>query len=435
MFIQHIGATGLQNITDGDESYISCVEFTVYGFTGSMVPQCVQMTDGPTAGLLAAVPNYFNCGYVNANTGVSYTAGTAITADGRYIIDTTGAKFALNVTDAGDGDFYVYGKPLAGPAPSFAASGSGGAVTIADGADVALGSTTDTAVGDATGTLISHARMSAKAAAQGAVDNSTNSTFKAPVLSGTANAAAPTWTEGRQVPLSTDLAGNLRVITTASAGAADNSTNSTTKAPVLVGTANAAAPTWTEGRQVPGSTDLAGNLRTIPAATEVHLGGITGYTPAVSTTLTRPGDTTAYAINDSVNSSTSSPTALTFTSAVRTATGTGYITKARLVTSQSTCVAAFRLWLFSASTMTKTNDNTLFNVVYADNAIRLGYLDFPACATETGASVDCAFAMLDNIRYAVTGSGSALYGLLETKTAFTPANAQTFFIELTVDQN
>lgn len=156
MFIQHIGATGLQNITDGDESYISCVEFTVYGLTGSMIPQCVQMTDGPTTGLLAVAPVYFNCGYVNANTGVSYAAGTAITTDGRYIIDTTGAKFALNVTDAGDGDFYVYGKPLAGPAPSFAASGGSSAVTIADGADVAQGTTTDAAVVNpaAAGTVI-----------------------------------------------------------------------------------------------------------------------------------------------------------------------------------------------------------------------------------------------------------------------------------------
>lgn len=182
MFIQHIGATGLQNITDGDESYISCVEFTVYGFTGSMIPQCVQMTDGPTVGLLAVPPVYFNCGYVNANTGIGYAAGTAITTDGRYIIDTTGAKFALNVTDAGDGDFYVYGKPLAGPAPSFASGGGGGgAVTLAsgavasgaysagsiasgaavsgafaDGSIVALGTTTDAAVTNpaSAGTLI-----------------------------------------------------------------------------------------------------------------------------------------------------------------------------------------------------------------------------------------------------------------------------------------
>lgn len=44
-----------------------------------------------------------------------------------------------------------------------------------------------------------------------AADNSTNSTSKLPVISCRANAAAPTWTEGNQVPLSTNLSGELRV--------------------------------------------------------------------------------------------------------------------------------------------------------------------------------------------------------------------------------
>lgn len=44
--------------------------------------------------------------------------------------------------------------------------------------------------------------------------------------------------------------------------AADNSTNATTKLPVLSGRANAAAPTWTENYQVPISVDLSGNIRT-----------------------------------------------------------------------------------------------------------------------------------------------------------------------------
>jgi len=44
-----------------------------------------------------------------------------------------------------------------------------------------------------------------------AADNSTNSTSKVPVLGARANASAPTWTEGNQVPLSTDLSGALRV--------------------------------------------------------------------------------------------------------------------------------------------------------------------------------------------------------------------------------
>lgn len=157
MFIQHIGATGVQNITDGDESYISCVEFTVYGFTGSMIPQTTQMTDGPVPSTIT--PVYYNATYVNADTGTSYAAGTAITANGRYLIDTSGAKLALNVTNAGDNDFYVFGKPLAGTAAGAAASGGGGVTNVA-----------------------------------------------------TATAAAPTYTEGSNVPLSVDDSGNLRVV-------------------------------------------------------------------------------------------------------------------------------------------------------------------------------------------------------------------------------
>jgi hypothetical protein len=42
-------------------------------------------------------------------------------------------------------------------------------------------------------------------------DNATNSSLKLPVLPVRANAAAPTWTEGNQAPLSTDLSGRLRM--------------------------------------------------------------------------------------------------------------------------------------------------------------------------------------------------------------------------------
>jgi hypothetical protein len=61
-------------------------------------------------------------------------------------------------------------------------------------------------------------------------DNSANSSLKLPVLNSRANASAPSWTEGNQVPLSVDLVGNLRVNSTGG-GAADGTTfteNSTT---------------------------------------------------------------------------------------------------------------------------------------------------------------------------------------------------------------
>jgi len=51
----------------------------------------------------------------------------------------------------------------------------------------------------------------------------------------------------------------------------DNTTNAPTKVPVLPARANAAAQTWTEGNQVPLSVDLAGNLRTSGTSTPAVL--------------------------------------------------------------------------------------------------------------------------------------------------------------------
>jgi hypothetical protein len=90
------------------------------------------------------------------------------------------------------------------------------------------------------------------------------------VLPAVANAAAPVLTEGRQVLLSTDLAGNLRVAATFTPSGtqtvAGNLTNNNaapaaTNIGALVAVANAAAQTWTEGNEVLESVDLSGAQR------------------------------------------------------------------------------------------------------------------------------------------------------------------------------
>lgn len=83
-----------------------------------------------------------------------------------------------------------------------------------------------------------------------ASDNSANSAAKLPVVGARANAVAPTWTEGNQVPLSTDLAGNLRV----SAVGTSTTTNAS------IGTTAAVAPT---SATFVGGTDAIGHLRGI----------------------------------------------------------------------------------------------------------------------------------------------------------------------------
>lgn len=58
-----------------------------------------------------------------------------------------------------------------------------------------------------------------------ASDNTTNSTTKLPVLPARANTAAPTWTDGNQVPLSVDTSGALRITGTISASNASIGVN------------------------------------------------------------------------------------------------------------------------------------------------------------------------------------------------------------------
>lgn len=153
----------------------------------------------------------------------------------------------------------------------------------------------------------------------------------------------------------------------------------------------------------------------------------------ITAEFTRPADTTAYAANDAVANSTSAPTILTFADVARVAGGSAYIVKAELCTDQAACVAAFRLHLFTTS-VTPINDNAAHTSLWATRASRVGYIDFPAVAQE-GSGSTSAFALWTGQLLAVTGATANLFGLLQTKSAFTPASAQNFSIRLGVDRN
>ena len=168
---------------------------------------------------------------------------------------------------------------------------------------------------------------------------------------------------------------------------------------------------------------------------EDHIGAVGGALVVATATFARPADTTAYAANDAVSNGDPS-VLMTFAGLARVAGGSGYITKARIVTDQSANTAAFRLWLYTISNPSVAADNAAFTLSWANRANRIGYIDFPALATE-GTGSDSASALADTIRLAFqcAAGSQALYALLETKSAFTPANAQNFYVELTAEQN
>jgi len=177
------------------------------------------------------------------------------------------------------------------------------------------------------------------------------------------------------------------------------------------------------------------SLSVVLASDQSNL-AVGGNTVTCSTTLIRPSDTTAYSAKDCVSNSTSATTPITFTNAARIAGGTGYITKALLLSNQSTHTSNIRLWLYHASNVTVAVDNAPFTIMWANATPMEGYIDFPALTTE-GTGGDSAYALCTGSPLAfncATGDRN-LYGVLETLTAFTPASGQKFFIEITSEQN
>lgn len=148
-------------------------------------------------------------------------------------------------------------------------------------------------------------------------------------------------------------------------------------------------------------------------------------------TITRPNDTLPYVAKDCVASSVSLPSCITFTDLAREIGGTGYITKARILTNNSTTTARFRLHLYNTDGLTVL-DNNQFNLTQNPS---IGFIDFDALTTEGSGSTKSQ-SLNTNIRLAYeAGDSKNIFGILEALDPFTPDANQTFFIELTSDCN
>lgn len=152
-----------------------------------------------------------------------------------------------------------------------------------------------------------------------------------------------------------------------------------------------------------------------------------------SVSFTRPADVTAYAVNDVVANSTSSPTLMEFTGCANANAGQGYIVKARLMTDQKTCTARFRL-AFYHTAPTAINDNAAKTMLFANKDKLIGRIDLDATATEdatnsTGASVQSTTLL----PYVLASGSTSIYCILSTLDAFTPASGQQFYLEITCE--
>lgn len=174
------------------------------------------------------------------------------------------------------------------------------------------------------------------------------------------------------------------------------------------------------------SIDADGKIMTVASSAAI----------VASATITRPADTTAYAAKDVI--STGAGAVLTFANMGRVVSGSGIILRARLLTNQKTNVASYRLHLFHTAP-SAIADNSPYLLLYANAANRIGMIDFPACVTEDATNSTAAASMRPssdgsypppNLWYKCAAADTSLYGILETLSAFTPASAQQYYIEL-----
>ncbi len=169
----------------------------------------------------------------------------------------------------------------------------------------------------------------------------------------------------------------------------------------------------------------AGTLRVVlatdqPAMTNAQ--PVSGNFVTCSTDVTRPADTTAYAVNDAISDSTSSPTSggYTFTSAARASGGSGIITDAIITTSADAgTLLQGEIWLFNTS-VTNINDNAAFAVSDAEIKTCVGKIPF---TLEDAGNNGFFHATNLNIGFTCSGSANLRY-LLKAKNAYTPASAE-----------
>ncbi len=183
-------------------------------------------------------------------------------------------------------------------------------------------------------------------------------------------------------------------------------------------------------KQDTANTALANILAKL--ATVLIVGGATVLSAA---TLVRPADTAAYTAQDVIANLTSGASLITFTNVARVAGGSGYITKARIVTNQATNTAKYRLHLYHTAP-TALQDNAAFLTAYANKDKSVGSIDFSAVAQEaTGGDAAGSANISIRLPFVCPAGSSTLYGILECLDAFTPTSGQSFFIELTAEQN
>lgn len=155
---------------------------------------------------------------------------------------------------------------------------------------------------------------------------------------------------------------------------------------------------------------------------------VDGRAYRVTSTITRPSNTTAYTAGDVIGDTSGS--AIVTMSGAGPAGGFVILQSVSIVFSDSAVIAgmgAFRLHLYNSSP-TAIADNAAFDLVSGERAGYMGYVDLPS-PQDFGSSL---YTQVDYPGRAIKlASGSTvLYAEIETRSAYTPASASSVILRI-----
>lgn len=146
-----------------------------------------------------------------------------------------------------------------------------------------------------------------------------------------------------------------------------------------------------------------------------------GYTTIVTSSLTRPADTNAYAVGDEMSSSTTAPAVNTITGAARASGGSGIIQG--IYVSQNTLWTTkpqMEIWIFDTTT-TPNNDNAAFAPADADVDTAIGIV---SVATSYAGTVNQALdSGTVSVPFVTVGSANLYYRVVIRNAAQDSANS------------
>lgn len=160
----------------------------------------------------------------------------------------------------------------------------------------------------------------------------------------------------------------------------------------------------------------------------------------IEASVTRPADGSAYAVNDVLSDSVTTPTVMTFSNAARLNIRSGVVRNALLIDSANQATAGdFRLFLFDTEP-TAMEDNAAFDPTDAELANVVGVINFTTDVdgnAAAGASGNAIYSNDAPARYRPyqTGTSLALYGIMTVQNAYTPVSGETLTVRLGILQD